>query len=449
MKRARPAKLCYYLLLACFPASMVLVVWLAPPWLEWLRDNWPRLHEFLYRRIYPMMPSWLQYFAVQTLAAGVAICGTLYLVGGRERPRWPRWNWRHAFPALVGAYAVWAGLTYYWSAWPYATRAYFIRELPFYFLCVAAMYLFARPERWVSAAKVFAVSAFVEAVLQGAIIVYFARENGWTLRKAFIEKTVFFSNPNFGCPLMLTAGFIALAFLILTVRACPPKQAGRRSSPRPGATVAALVVALFAYAFIFLAANALAAYVAALAAGCAYALCLLPIKRKAAIVYCALAVAVVAVIAVMASETLWTRTLRWAMSPRRTTHLRVVDWAACAELYVRRPLHGWGMGTFPATHARFQVTLARMLPFVAGLRTTHPHNEFARVASEQGLVGLLLYLGILGYAFAASYRALRNQPLRMRLVGYALWGGALTFVVQASFGKAPMNWSFSANYWLL
>jgi hypothetical protein len=107
------------------------------------------------------------------------------------------------------------------------------------------------------------------------------------------------------------------------------------------------------------------------------------------------------------------------------------------------------MGTFPATHARFFPPLARKLPFLKDKQTTHPHNEFARIAAEQGSVGLLLYLAVLGYAFLASYRALRAQPLRVQLVGYALWAGALTFIVQGAFGKAPMNWSFATNFWLL
>jgi len=137
------------------------------------------------------------------------------------------------------------------------------------------------------------------------------------------------------------------------------------------------------------------------------------------------------------------------LSPHRTTHLRVVDWLTAKELFVRKPVQGWGMGTFPATHGRFYPPLARKLPFLHEKRTTHPHNEFARIAAEQGFVGLALYLGVLAYAFGVSYRALRGAPLRTRLVGYALWAGTLTFVVQAAFGKALMNWCFSANFWLL
>jgi tetratricopeptide (TPR) repeat protein/O-antigen ligase len=449
MKRVLPARLCYYLLLACIPASMLLAVWLAPNWHTWMQENALGLYRYLYAHVYPMMPSWAQYFAVQTLVALMALCGALYLAGSERWARWPGWSWRCLFPSLVVGYGAWAGLTYYWSAWPYATRAYVLREAPFYFLCVAAVYLCARPRRWLTLARVFMVAAFLEAVLQGSIIIHFAHVEGWTLRKAFVEKAVLFSNPNFGCSIMLTAALIAVAFLALEVRRMRGPAAGRRPTWHGMVRIAALVAALCAYGFIVWTANALAAYLAAGVAACAYALCLLPIRHKGALVGTAGAVAVALVVAVLASETLWTRSLRWALSPRRTTHLRVVDWVAGAELYVRRPLHGWGMGTFPATCARFHIPLAHKLPYVRGLRTTHPHNEFVRIASEQGLVGLLLYVTILGFAFTVSYRGLRTAPLRLRVVGYALWAGTLAFVVQGCFGKAPMNWSFSTNYWLL
>ncbi|MCK4376315.1 MAG: O-antigen ligase family protein, partial [Candidatus Brocadiae bacterium] len=393
---------------------------------------------------------------MQTLAALICVGAALHWAGRRPWPRRPSLNWRHVFPLLVGAYAAWSALTYLWSAWPYGTRAYLIRELPFYVLCVTAMLLCGRPQRWLTVAKVFVVAAFAEAVLQSALIFYMVPhtepEAGreLTLGFVFLKNAVFYSNRNFACAILLTGAFIAVGFLIHSVGELLHRGAEGGSGRRWRAfTVVAVPVALIAFGFVFVVADSLAGYVAAAIALVAYVLCILPIKRKGLIVLILIAATGTAMMAVVASDRLWRKSLRAALSPRRTTHLRVVDWLAAAELYMRRPVHGWGMGTFPATYARFHPALARKLPFTGDKQTTHPHNEFVRIAAEQGMIGLLLYAGILIYAFSVSYVALRDRPARERLVGYALWAGTLTFVVQGTFGKAPMNWSFAANYWIL
>jgi O-antigen ligase len=450
MRKSLPARLCYALLLACFPASMLLVVWIPAPVREWISEQHPAAYEFLFEHLYPAMPSWLQYFSVQTLAAAIAICGALYLVRRGWRPSLHSLKRLGPFPLLVGGYALWSGLTCFWSAWPYGTRAYFVRELPFYFLSVAAMLTCADKERWVTAAKVFVAAAFTEAVIQGGIIIHSARSADRALRGAFTAaNAVFYSNPNFSCALLLTAAFIAAAFALLVLRRLlRPGEGGQRPIVAV-AQLGAAVLAICAFGLVFYAADSLAGYVALLAAVAALGVCMLPFKDRRPLVGAVALLAGGTMLVFLASEDLQTRALRSLLSPQRTTSLRIVDWLAAKELYVHRPLRGWGMGSYAALYAHVHPPVARRLPFTADLRTTHPHNEFVRVATEQGLVGLLLYVAILLYAFRVSYVRLRGQPFRTRLVGYALWAGTLTFVVQASFGKAPMGWSFSSSYWIL
>jgi hypothetical protein len=208
-------------------------------------------------------------------------------------------------------------------------------------------------------------------------------------------------------------------------------------------------VAIALFGAILVAANSLAGYLAGIVAAFAYVLCILPFKRRWPVIAALGVIAMIAMLAFLGSQKVQTKVLRGVLSPERTTSLRIVDWLAAKELYVRRPIHGWGMGTFPATYAQVHPPLARRLRFTAELRTTHPHNEFVRVAADQGLIGLLLYAAILVYAFAVSYIHLRDKPTKTRILGFALWAGALTFTVQSAFGKAPMGWSFSTNYWIL
>jgi hypothetical protein len=85
----------------------------------------------------------------------------------------------------------------------------------------------------------------------------------------------------------------------------------------------------------------------------------------------------------------------------------------------------------------------------ANVQATHPHNEFLRVAAEQGLVGLALYLAVLAIPLYVSCRWIRGMPVGPRAVGAALWGGALGYVAQAAVGKAAMSWDFAVPWWML
>lgn len=450
MKRSSATRLCYALIVASIPASAVLAIWLSPGAHDYLSAHLRQIDHFLFQHVYPAFPTWPQQFAVQTLAALIAVWGALSFVG---RPRWLRWpsvSRRHVFPALVAGYALWGAASYFWSAWPYGTRAYVIRELPFYFICAVAMLTCGRPERWITVARAFLLSAVAQAALQACIIFYMARVQGKALATAFLDNAVMYSNRNAACAPVITAGLIALGFALYEAHDALKGTAARRRGWGGRALVwTATAGALAVFAFIFLTAESLAGKVAAAVAVCGYAFALVPGKSKYLIPAVPAAVVAATVIVLIASQSFWTRAARAILSPERTTHLRVVDWLACKEMYVRKPIQGWGMGAFAVMHGTFHPPLARKLPFTRDLRTTHPHNEFIRAAAEEGLVGLLLYAGIWVYALGVSYVGLRDKPLKVRLAGYALWAGALAYAVHCAFGKEPVMWGFAANYWLL
>ncbi len=466
MRSDRPLRWCYRLLIACIPASLLLVVWFPEGIVRGMVAREARFLSGIAYRLQPFFPAWPQYFGVQTLVAAMLACAALYLFGTLGAGPRPRLDRRAVFPALVIAYAAWAALGYLWSAWPYATRATVVRELPYWALCVAAYALCARPRRWLTVARVFVVSISIAALLQAGVFVGAAaisrhpelyksilgsgatRTGALSLAEAFRKQAIFFGNPNFGCALLLTGMLACAALLVRHVRRARAGAEGAKALR--WAWVAAGVLAIGVMGFVFVTANALAGWLAAVVALGVWAIALLPLgKARRWAVVGILFVAGVAAVALLASDRLWTASLRAVLSPRRTTSLRVVDWLASSELYLRRPIGGWGMGTFPATHSQFFPRLAQKIPWTATTRTTHPHSEFFRLAAEQGSVGLLLYLAMLGYAFGVSYAALRRRPLEERLVGYALWAGAMTFVVQGMFGKAPVNWAFATNFYLL
>ena len=419
-------RLCFILLAACVPASMLLV--LTP--VEHLARQQSALWDF-YKGIAPAYPDWLEYFAVQTLAAAVAVCGAWGLLTHRvQRPR--------AFAMLLGAFALWSAASYFWSVWPYGTRAGVVRDLPFWLLAVAASLVFRSERRWLTLARVFLAAALVQAAVASIAVAHLAHVNHLPFTTAFYQDPVFYQNKNYSCAILLTAIYIAVGLAVRRARA---------GGWWPAAAGGLAAVALLG--FLFAVAGALAGWVALAVSAPAYALCLLPVKRKGLIVAAAAGLAVLVLLGALSVGSVRQGAVKWATDPRGTANLRVSDWSAGLSAFAARPVAGWGVSTWPCVFPRFAPPMASRMPQTATTRPEHPHNEFVRVAANLGIVGLLLYAGLLAVVFGASFRALMKRPLETRLVGCALWAGALAFLVQTLFGNETMGWCFSANYWLL
>ncbi len=94
--------------------------------------------------------------------------------------------------------------------------------------------------------------------------------------------------------------------------------------------------------------------------------------------------------------------------------IRMYFWQNAIDLVKQRPVLGWGTGGFEAAYSQ-QVAGREGL---AGVGTSDPHNQFLKIAAEQGLLGLAIFLGFLLMAF-------RQRPeLHFRLMGLcalAVW----------------------------
>lgn len=454
MSESSPARLRYALLLACVPASMLAVVWLPVPALIYLRLRRPVLHDLL-DHIAPLFPSWPQYFAVQTLLSLLLVCAVWWALAGRRRGLRPfELSWAHAVPALVAAYALWGALSCLWSTWPYGSRGYLVRELPFYGLCVGAAFLVRSDPKRLLFAMIFVLSAVVQAALQAAVILGSAAANGWPLRKSFLQRAIFYSNPNYSCAILVTAALLVVGLLVSHAVRAPSAHTNEEEGEAHGTHMRRLPLvgaacALAVFGFVFVTAGALAGYLAAGAAVAAYLLCLLRMPRKGAIVAGLVLCGLLATAVGLNSARLRAQALGRSLDPESTAHVRVMYWLGAADAFESRPLAGWGVGTFNAVYPRFKPALAGKLPYTRDKRPEHPHNEFLRVASDLGVVGLALYAGIIVVALAASCAALRSRPIEVKAVGYAVWAGCLAYVVQSALGKAPMGWCFSASFWML
>jgi O-antigen ligase len=107
-----------------------------------------------------------------------------------------------------------------------------------------------------------------------------------------------------------------------------------------------------------------------------------------------------------------------------------------AELFAKRPLLGWGAGSFETEYRR--------LRGLSGARdVSASHTIPITVAAEQGVAGLVAYLALLAVAFAALLRGAGRSPARAAI---AAAFAALVFhtLVYAAFLEDPLAWALLA-----
>ncbi|MGC9220013.1 MAG: O-antigen ligase family protein [Solirubrobacteraceae bacterium] len=101
------------------------------------------------------------------------------------------------------------------------------------------------------------------------------------------------------------------------------------------------------------------------------------------------------------------------------------------NLFSRRPLFGFGSGSFTPEYKHYFPISARAV--------SDSHNIPVTVASEQGLVGLLLYLGLLVSALATLLRGVKGDAVRVG-VAAALVALLVHTMFYADWLEDPTTW---------
>ncbi len=116
---------------------------------------------------------------------------------------------------------------------------------------------------------------------------------------------------------------------------------------------------------------------------------------------------------------------------------------------IDRPLQGSGPSGYLSRYYEFEPPLGRVTRYTKAVIPNHPHNEFLRVSSELGLIGLALYFLVLAVPLVISYPALRASPSDFQPVGFAFWCALLAFITQTSFGISVISIDFALPFWSL
>lgn len=125
-------------------------------------------------------------------------------------------------------------------------------------------------------------------------------------------------------------------------------------------------------------------------------------------------------------------------------------WRVGAEMVKANPVLGVGAGNYEARSPEYvlQAGLIRRSDLIVD-RPLGPHNIYLQVLSELGVIGLLLFLGIVGSALIAAAMAAhafeRQKDEQLELVARALFVALCGMLAAGFFG----SWLFSKQLWIL
>lgn len=239
----------------------------------------------------------------------------------------------------------------------------------------------------------FAVVCFIAFPFRGAITNYFF---GYALFGRAIWNFVY-ANPNDMAAFAIIYASFALA---------------ASSLYRTKWIRAALLAAALGFGALILLSQSRGAIVGV---GLAGLLMFLQSRQRLRIMVGALAIAVVG--AIVAPKSLWQR-LGGLTKISAAAGMAGVDQERSAEQRFQiakvaytvakdNPVLGTGIGTYPEAHSLYATRRINELPLAGGKRDAH--NTWLRLAAETGMVGLLLFLGLLG-SVGRTIRQVVKQP---------------------------------------
>jgi O-antigen ligase len=125
-------------------------------------------------------------------------------------------------------------------------------------------------------------------------------------------------------------------------------------------------------------------------------------------------------------------------------------WKIGWRMVEAEPLHGIGAGNFQNTSVHFllQPGSIRRDDFIVDTPKV-AHNTYLEVLAELGVVGLVMFLGILGFALVTAAKAIRTfgraGDEQMEIISRALLVALIALLASAFFGSRE----FSKQLWLL
>ncbi len=109
----------------------------------------------------------------------------------------------------------------------------------------------------------------------------------------------------------------------------------------------------------------------------------------------------------------------WVFANKRPDSLRfrVLTWRSTIEMIKLHPVRGNGLGTFRIIYPLYRDKEIFRIEGRHQTETQHPENEFLEVASDGGVIGLGIFLWMIGVFFYQGMRKLKNMAHPYLLIG--------------------------------
>jgi O-antigen ligase len=376
------------------------------------------------------------------VAAGVVVHLLPRLLGGRLSLSRPR-SWaspRGVEWLLAITIALYALQTLYSS-----DRAKAAENLAFFYVPFALLFLILRDVRWTRAllARCLGVAVTLAVLFAGVGFVEYYRKSLFLNPKVvaadqydnyFRVNSVFFDPSIYGRFLALV--MIAVMTVVLSVGAArvgvsAEENARRRRYVLAGAAVLAWLLAGLVTSFSQSSIAALLLGLAVLAAWCWGVRPTLYVSGG----LLALAAAVV----LLAPASLHLGLKGSSGSASNATSGRTTLVSGGLELFAKRPLEGYGSGSFETEYKRHSKASAAS----AENATSASHTIPVTVAAEQGIVGLAVYVALLLCAFMVLFRGAGRSPPRIA-VAACFAALVLHTWTYADFLEDPFTWTLLA-----
>lgn len=107
---------------------------------------------------------------------------------------------------------------------------------------------------------------------------------------------------------------------------------------------------------------------------------------------------------------------------------RLNRWGCAIRLFQERPVFGWGPGTYAMVYAPFQLASGKTIISTNSGNRGNAHSEYLGPLSEQGLLGMLLMILLVGYiCYTAVTLYIRMPEGEMRTMVLVMFLGLVTY----------------------
>ena len=124
-----------------------------------------------------------------------------------------------------------------------------------------------------------------------------------------------------------------------------------------------------------------------------------------------------------------------------TLGIRIRIWEGTWRMILRRPLVGWGPGTFLVIYPKYRVPEYFLNPHAVNA-TDHAHNEFLEMWSETGIVGIFLFILLIVFSIQQGNKGIRRtHPFLYSGIVSGVWA----ILINNLFG---VNFRYASTFFL-